>query len=71
MSFHSEDVWDSFDALWRRIKDLSCQVKDLEARLMLLETSQASEPERDYKKAVTASEEIKLSSSLYEGEYKR
>jgi hypothetical protein len=71
MSFHSEEVWESFDALWRRVRDLTRQVKDLEARLALLETSHTGEIERGYSKALGASEEIKLSSSLYEGEYKR
>ena len=37
MSSHSEEVWESFDALWRRIKQLSHEIRELEARLAAVE----------------------------------
>ena len=44
MSCHSEEVWESFDALWRRCEQLSRQVRELEARLGVVESErQASE----------------------------
>ena len=33
MSSHSEEIWDSFDALWRQMQALSRRVRELEARL--------------------------------------
>ncbi len=38
MSSHSEEFWDSFDALWRRMEFLSRRVKDLEERLAHMES---------------------------------
>jgi len=33
MSSRSEEIWDSFDALWRQMQHLSRRVRELEARL--------------------------------------
>ena len=63
MSSHSEEIWESFDALWRRISQLSRQVKELEARLGAIETAEA-QTEFEPKK-------IGRSISLYEGEIRR
>ena len=63
MSSHSEEIWESFDALWRRIGQLSRQVKELEARLGAVETAEAQlefEPKK-----------VSRSISLYEGEIRR
>jgi len=38
MSCHSEEMWESFDALWRRVQELSRQVRELEARLGVVES---------------------------------
>ncbi|MGA9769910.1 MAG: hypothetical protein WBV94_12775 [Blastocatellia bacterium] len=62
MSSHSEEIWESFDALWRRMQQLSCQVKELEARLGVIEEQTLSEFEP--KKTGRAI-------SLYEGEIRR
>ena len=44
MSCHSEETWESFDALWRRFEQLSRRVRELEARLSTVEAErQASE----------------------------
>jgi len=63
MSSHSEEIWESFDALWRRIGQLSRQVKELEARLGAVENAEAQlefEPKK-----------VSRSISLYEGEIRR
>src|SRR5437762_13282379 len=42
MSCHSEETWESFDALWRRIQELSRQVRELETRLGAVESERAT-----------------------------
>ena len=66
MSSHSEEIWESFDALWRRIGQLSRQVKELEARLGAVEISEAQQPLGEFEP-----KEINKSISLYEGEIRR
>jgi hypothetical protein len=39
MSSHSEEIWESFDALWRRLQQLSNHVTELEARLGAIEVA--------------------------------
>ena len=63
MSSHSEEIWESFDVLWRRVQTLARQVRDLEARLEMLEAPGASNSGNSFK-AVCASEETKLPSAL-------
>jgi hypothetical protein len=46
MSCHSEEIWESFDALSRRMQLLSRQVRELEARLESLEHAEADGLER-------------------------
>ena len=44
MSYHSEEIWESIDVLWRRFEQLSRQVCELEARFGTIESElQASE----------------------------
>ena len=43
MSCHSEEVWESFGALWRRVQELSRQVRELEARLSAVASEQRAE----------------------------
>jgi hypothetical protein len=38
MSCHSEETWESFDALWRRFSELNRRVRELEARLQAVES---------------------------------
>lgn len=64
MSSHSEEIWESFDALWRRIGQLSRQVKELEARLGAIETDKAQQPLGEF-------EPNSISISLYKGEIRR
>ena len=66
MSSHSEEIWESFDALWRRIGQLSRQVKELEARLGAIETAEAQQPLSEFEP-----EKVGRSISLYEGEIRR
>lgn len=37
MSAHSDEIWESFDALWRRMERLASRVSEMEARMRLLE----------------------------------
>ncbi|HEX8185148.1 MAG TPA: hypothetical protein VF747_10365 [Blastocatellia bacterium] len=41
MSCHSEEIWESFDALWRRIEQLSREVRELETKLAAIERAGA------------------------------
>lgn len=43
MSFHSEEIWESFDALWRRFEQLGNQVREMEARLASIEGAQTQQ----------------------------
>ncbi len=38
MSYHSEEIWESFDALGRRVQQLSHIVRQMQARLDAMET---------------------------------
>ncbi len=58
MSFHSDEVWESFDALWQRVQVLNRQVRELEARLLVLEASRASRPEDDFQPIVITSDDV-------------
>jgi predicted transcriptional regulator len=56
MSSHSEEIWESFDALWRRVQQLSREVSALEARLGAIETEGAPSTAREFQPEVAASE---------------
>ncbi len=66
MPSHSEEIWESFDALWRRIGQLSRQVKELEARLGAFETPEAQQPLNEFEP-----KNVSRSISPYEGEIRR
>jgi hypothetical protein len=70
MPFHSDEVWESFDALWRRIEQLSCEIRDLEARLATVEGGEAHPIKRDYEAKTDLSERLGGVIS-YEGEIHR
>lgn len=67
MSFHSEEIWGSFDALWRRVQQLSRQVSELEARLETLERAGVEAPEDRFKLECVGNS-IGGPNSVYEGE---
>jgi hypothetical protein len=70
MSFHSEEIWESFDALWRRTEQLSRRVKELEARLTAIDDAGANSADDDFKADANISE--KLNGAIpYEGEIHR
>jgi hypothetical protein len=58
MSSHSEEIWESFDALWRRIGQLSDQVRELEARLAAVEDAGAHAADGDFKAGPSVSEKL-------------
>ncbi len=64
---HSEEVWESFDALWRRIKMLARQVSELESRLEAVEQADAHRVERGFDLRVGLSERVNPN-SICEGE---
>jgi hypothetical protein len=70
MSSHSEEIWESFDALWRRMGQLSHQVRKLEARLSAVEDAGTHSADGDFKAAANVSE--KLGGAIpFEGEIHR
>jgi hypothetical protein len=70
MSPHSEEIWESFDALWRRMQQLCQQVKELEARVAAVEDTEAHSIGGDFKAQANVSE--KLSGAIpFEGEIHR
>ena len=66
MSSHSEEVWESFDALWRRFEQLGNQVKELEARLASIEGAGAQRGAGEFEPGKTG-----RPISVYEGEIRR
>ena len=42
MSSPSDEIWESFDALWRRIEQLSRNVRELETKLAALGAAEAN-----------------------------
>jgi hypothetical protein len=66
MSSHSEEIWESFDALWRRMRQLSGQVRELEARLEAIEVADGRPPVSEFEP-----EKVSRSISVYEGEIRR
>ncbi|HET9530521.1 MAG TPA: hypothetical protein VFQ92_09230 [Blastocatellia bacterium] len=48
MSYHSEEIWESFDELGRRLQRLSHAMRELEARLELLERASAEPVEERF-----------------------
>jgi hypothetical protein len=70
MSSHSEEIWESFDALWRHMQQLSHQVRELEARVAAVEDTDAHPIGGDFKAEANVSE--KLSGAIpFEGEIHR
>jgi hypothetical protein len=73
MSSHSEEIWESFDALWRQVRLLAVRVKELEARLDVAEGQGLNEIEAGFKPAVFKPREQVLRESnktdfVYEGD---
>jgi hypothetical protein len=56
MSYHSEEIWESFDALARQVHSLSRMLKEMEMRIGVLE------------QAESALSENRIINSQYEGE---
>lgn len=73
MSSHSEEMWDSFDALWQQLSTLSRRVRELEARLgaleqIGLEQVGAGAFEEGFKFPAADPEQGSNSNSVYKGE---
>lgn len=66
----SEEIWESFGALWRRIEQLSRQMRDLEARLTAVEDAKVGEVGGAFKAEANVPE--KLGGTIpFEGEIHR
>ena len=70
MSSHSDEIWESFDALWRRVEQLSRHVTELETKLAAIEGVETRSIERAFKAEANVSERLSGVSS-YEGEIHR
>lgn len=70
MSSHSEEIWESFDAVWSRMQQLSQQVKELEARLLAVEDVEAHSVGGDFKAEASVSEKTSVAIP-FEGEIHR
>ena len=67
MSSRSEEIWDSFDALWRQMQALSRRVRELEARLapdLMKQSGEGFEPRGE------AVKESNKADFVYEGDLK-
>lgn len=70
MSSHSEEMWESFDALWRRIQQLSRRICELEVRLAAVEDAEAHSSGGSFKAETNVSEKLN-GAILFEGEIHR
>ena len=58
MSYHSEEVWESFEALWQRVQTISRRMGELEIKIRVLEQSGAGGDEERSMPQTYYSEEI-------------
>ena len=68
MSYHSEEIWESFDALWRQIRVLNSRVRELEARLGVGEGQEMKQPRAGYKLQDHVLGESNKTDFVYEGD---
>ena len=68
MSYHSEEIWESFDALWRQIRVLNGRVKELEARLDVAEGRGMSQQQVGFKPHDQVLRESNKRDFVYEGD---
>jgi len=67
MSSHSEEIWDSFEALWHQMQALSRRVRELEARIapdLMKQSCDGFEPPSE------AVKESNKADFVYEGDLK-
>jgi hypothetical protein len=71
MPFHSEEVWESFDALWRRVGQLNRRVRELEDRLVVLERVDLHDVGNGLSREVVVPGCVGSQDSAYEGEIQK
>jgi hypothetical protein len=71
MPFHSEEIWESFDALWRRVGQLNRRVRELEDRLVILERSDFEAVKDALGSEAVVSGRLGSQDSAYEGEIQK
>jgi hypothetical protein len=59
MSAHSDETWESYDALWRHVQRLANRVSEMEARLRLLEEAG---PESGFQGGTESADEFSVTS---------
>jgi hypothetical protein len=68
MSYHSEEIWESFDALWRQIRVLNSRVRELEARLGVADDQGLRQPRAGFKPPDQVLRESNKTDFVYEGD---
>ena len=68
MSSHSEEIWESFDALWRQVRALGSRVKELEARLGDGEGQELKQQRAGFKTHAEVLRESNKTDFVYEGD---
>ena len=68
MSYHSEEIWESFDALWRQIRVLNSRVRELEARLGVASDQGLRQARAGFKPADQVLRESNKTDFVYEGD---
>jgi hypothetical protein len=71
MSYPSEEVWESFTALYDQLRALNRRVRELEARLGALEQAEGGPPEKHFKFGAAGVEQGGNSKSAYKGEIRK
>ena len=68
MSSHSEEIWESFDALWQQVRALGSRVKELEARLGVAEGEGLKQQRAGFKPRAEVLRESNKTDFVYEGD---
>jgi hypothetical protein len=68
MSSHSEEIWESYDALWRQVRILSRRIGELEARLGAAEDREMKQGGVGFKPRREVDEESNKPDFVYEGD---
>lgn len=68
MSSHSEDIWESYDALWRQVQILGRRISELEAKLGAAEDWEVKQGGVGFKPRREVHKESNKPDFVYEGD---
>jgi hypothetical protein len=68
MSSHSEEIWESYDALWRQVQILGRRIGELEAKLGAAEDREVKHGEVGFKLGQEVYKESNKPDFVYEGD---